>query len=160
MKKRIFLSDLIKEDGVTFDKNTLILAPSASGKTFFALNSFDENSLLITSEISKGHFIHLLNEFTDLPLKEDSVMSYDEFHLALKENEVFADKFTKIFCDEFQDSFEEENDLILSELFEDKDSQRKYYLSSKKSLSSELTEHIQNGYIQLLNYMDHEDYKG
>ena len=101
-----YLGEIIKEEGIELDSNTLIVAPVGSGKTYYILNDLAKDKkilylcdttnlkLQILKEDNTQDYAHMLD-------KNVTVMTYSKFGKEIKfTNDEFINKFDMIVADE------------------------------------------------------------
>lgn len=98
-----YLSEIIKEENISFDSNSLIISPVGSGKTTLIkevlIKEDNSNKLLL---VSTSFLKDTLNN-SDKVLKSNiniKIMTYHEFGLRISNNNKFVENINQIFCDE------------------------------------------------------------
>lgn len=183
---KLYLSELIERDKVSFGSNNLILSPVGSGKTEFIKTQIKENDnilLLVSTTSLKDKMVPLdeklrkVNADRMYSTKNKKlygkgshkilVMTYYEFGERVKFSPRFFYNFNKIFCDEIHSlplyqSYNDSSALLLAihYLFL-KSNQQKFYFTATdeyvRELKSKSTDLFQD--IQEFNYLDHPDIK-
>lgn len=122
-KKRLFLSEILKRDAVTYDSNNLILSPVGSGKSHLVLEDLAKGRkgrklFLVSTTSLKESVNHEEDVYTTKELREMynitdeniHLMTYAEFGSKIAWDDYDEDKFmenyTTIFCDEIHSLFE------------------------------------------------------
>ena len=102
-----YLGEIIKEEGIELDSNTLIVAPVGSGKTYYILNDLctkDKNSLYLCDTTNLKNSILKeggTREYLSLDKGYITVMTYSKFGREIKlTGDSFISNFDYIICDE------------------------------------------------------------
>lgn len=185
---KVYLSEIIKKEKVSFGSNNLIVAPVGSGKTTFIkelIKGREDNILMLVSNTTLKN--SMCPEEDELRIEKANrmyttqnknvygegkykihLMTYAEFGNKVKSNNEFAEKFTLIFCDEIHSlpSYQQfENSVELSHaikyLFGKYDGKKIFYFTATDE-NLESLEKRQPGIlknVQIFNYLDHPDIK-
>lgn len=185
---KLYLSEIIELEKPEFGENNLIVSPVGSGKTHFMRTLIEkgDNILLLVSTTSlKSKFIpndekkrmEIKNRMYSTKMKEiygDNsykilVMTYSEFGEKIKYVDKFAEKFTKIFCDEIHSlplyqGYTDSSGLLVAihYLFRNHKEQPKYYFTATEEHIEELNRKSEGAMmsgILKFDYMDHPDIK-
>lgn len=184
---KLYLTEIIELEKPTFGKNNLILSPVGSGKTHFMKTLIDEgdNILLLVSTTSlKSKFVpndddkrkEIGNRMYSTRLKKPYgdnlykilVMTYAEFGEKVKYSDMFAERFTKIFCDEIHSlplyqGYTDSSGLLVAMhyLFRKHDNQPKYYFTATEEHLEEFKRKAEGAMSNVLtfDYMNHPDIK-
>lgn len=184
---KLYLSEIVSLEKPEFTNNNLILSPVGSGKTYFMktlLKQDDDVLLLVSTTSLKNKFVpverkrrkQIANRMYSTKNKdihgENSykilVMTYAEFGERIKYSDSFAQKFTKIFCDEIHSLplYQGYNDsptllVVMHYLFRKHENQPKYYFTATSeyldNLKKESYESMQN--VTTFNYLNHPKIK-
>lgn len=183
---KLYLSQIIKRDNLTFGSNNLILSPVGSGKTQFIKNSIEgnDNVLLLVSTTSlkekmvpvdeklrKKNADRMYSTKNEKIYGEESyrilVMTYAELGMSMKFNSKFLDKFDKIFCDEIHSlplyqSYNDSSSLlvVMHKLFSKSESQQRFYFTATNEHIKDLKEKSDlMEDVRIFDYLKNKDIK-
>ena len=121
MKKK-YLGEIIKDEGIELDSNTMIVSPVGSGKTYYILNELTKDKKVLylcdngnlKSQVEKD----CIKVGLDIP-----VLSYKKFGMKVKNDTLnkFINSFDMIICDEVHNlldyqTFKNDDDLLASRI--------------------------------------------
>lgn len=184
---KLYLSEIIKRDNISFGTNNLILSPVGSGKTYFMKTLIEENShvlLLVSTTSLKNKMVS-----PDKKIREKNasrmystkhkeiygegnykvlVMTYAEFGERVKFSLSFPNQFDKIFCDEIHSlplyqSYNDSSALLVAihYLFSKNENQQKFYFTATnehiEELKNKSTDILDN--IIVFDYLNDKDIK-
>lgn len=179
---KLYLSEIIEKENIKFNSNSLILAPTGSGKTYFmrSLINVEKVLLLVSTTSLKDKFVpnsenirkELGNRMHSTKRKnvygdgcyEITVMTYAEFGEKIKYTDSFANEFGQIFCDEIHSlfhyytiGFTDTLLVAIRYLFSKRENQDKYYFTATDEyltkFKKESKELFQN--VSIFNYLEH-----
>lgn len=184
---KLYLSEIIEKENITFKSNSLILSPVGSGKTNLIkkLINEGENILLLVSTSSLKHKLapeseekrkFLKNRMYSSKIKtiygegthKILVMTYAEFGERVKYSNKFPKVFNKIFCDEFHSlplyqNYNNSPSLLVAihYLLGKNDEQQKFYFTATSEHLDELKDKAPDLFeeIDVYNFLEHEEIK-
>lgn len=121
-----YLGEIIREEGLEFDSNTMIVAPVGSGKTYYILNDLCVKHRRVLYLCDNGNLKFQVEKDSDRAGIKDmicrfDVLSYKAFGIKVKNDTLnkFINKYDIIICDEVHNlldyqSFNNDGDLLVT----------------------------------------------
>ena len=124
-----YLGEIIKEEGIEFGSNTLIVSPVGSGKTYYILNDLTLQSKRVLYLCDNSNLKYQVKKDVKEAAKEAGInimdkldiMSYKRFGIKVKNDTLneFINSFDMIVCDEIHNlvdyqTFKDDADLLVA----------------------------------------------
>ena len=123
-----YLGEIIKEEGLEFGSNTMIVAPVGSGKTYYILNELVPQAKRVLYLCDNGNLKSQVEKDSDKAGIKDmiykfDVLSYKKFGIKVKNDTLnkFINSFDMIICDEVHNlldyqTFNKDADLLVARI--------------------------------------------
>ena len=123
-----YLGEIIKEEGLEFGSNTMIVAPVGSGKTYYILNELVPQAKRVLYLCDNGNLKSQVEKDSDKAGIKDmickfDVLSYKAFGMKVKNDTLnkFIKQYDMIICDEVHNlldyqSFKKDGDLLVARI--------------------------------------------